>query len=64
MFDVRQAHFKIRQIFFLGYPRETKGYPIYLYFYDPLQVISFNSLDMQACHIISCLFFSIEKYFL
>jgi hypothetical protein len=28
--------------------------PIYLYFYDPLQVINFNFLNMQVCHIISC----------
>jgi hypothetical protein len=25
---------------------------IYLYFYDPLQVINFNSLNMQECHVI------------
>jgi hypothetical protein len=30
MFDVRQAHSKIRQIFFVWYPRKTKGY----YFYN------------------------------
>jgi hypothetical protein len=34
---------------------------IYLYFYDPLQVINFNYLNMQICHITSP--FSIEKYF-
>jgi hypothetical protein len=30
MFDVRQAHSKIRKVFLMGYPRETKGY----YFYN------------------------------
>jgi hypothetical protein len=29
-------------------------HPIYLYFYDPLQFINFNSLNMQVWHIISC----------
>jgi hypothetical protein len=29
-FDVIQPHSKIRQMFFVGYPRETKGY----YFYN------------------------------
>jgi hypothetical protein len=33
MFDVRQAHSKIRQMFFVGYPRETKGY----YFYKKVE---------------------------
>jgi hypothetical protein len=28
------------------------GHPIYLYFYDPIQIINFNSLNMQVCHII------------
>ncbi len=25
---------------------------LYLYFYDPLQIINFNSLNIQQCHII------------
>jgi hypothetical protein len=29
-------------------------HPMYLYFYDPLQLINFNSLNMQVCHFISC----------
>jgi hypothetical protein len=33
MFDVRQAHSKIRQIFLSGYLRETKGY----YFYNKIE---------------------------
>jgi hypothetical protein len=31
-----------------------KNNTIYLYFYNPLQVIDFNFLNMQVCHIISC----------
>jgi hypothetical protein len=39
--------------------------PIYLYFYDSLQVINFNSLNMQVCHIISYhIFFLHWKIFL
>jgi hypothetical protein len=38
---------------------------IYLYFYDPLQIINFNYLNMQICHIISChVIFSPLKIFL
>jgi hypothetical protein len=29
-------------------------HPIYLYCYDPLQVINFYSLNMQVCYIILC----------
>jgi hypothetical protein len=31
-----------------------KSYWLYLYFYDPLQIINFNSLNIQVCHIILC----------
>jgi hypothetical protein len=40
-------HFKILQY-------HVRLSTIYLYFYDPLQVINFNSLNMQICHIMSC----------
>jgi hypothetical protein len=45
----------------------TRGYQlVYLYFYDPLQVINFNSLNMQVCHIISChvIFFSLKNIYI
>jgi hypothetical protein len=38
----------------VGYYAYVARNIIYLYFYDLLQVINFNSFNMQVCHIISC----------
>jgi hypothetical protein len=46
MFNVRQAHFKTRQIFLCGVPRETKGY----YFYNKVEgkvFIAYNGVLIE-----------------